>query len=181
MLNQKGQAFSVFELMIAAVVAFAILIVLFMVLNQIGTPTGQDAKNVVANAIKSISPSGDVSTTEFELGGSGSNSVSSSDLTDKTGLDEKSMFFAIGQFGGSSSAGAVSVASDGSALLYNGTTKIRVKARVVCKQTGTALDSYISSSGLQSKYPSGFEKSGSDYCGEDNQPCCVVILIKPTR
>lgn len=55
MVNQKGQAFSVFELMIAGVVAFAILMVLMQVIGGVGTGTAQDAETALSDAIDATS------------------------------------------------------------------------------------------------------------------------------
>ena len=57
MVNQKGQAFSVFELMIAGVVAFAILMVLMQVIGGVLTGQEVEASKALSDAIKATSGS----------------------------------------------------------------------------------------------------------------------------
>jgi hypothetical protein len=156
--------------MIAGVVAFAILIVLLMVINGVGTIGGQDAKTVITDAIRSISPSGDTSTPEFYLGGSGGiNGVTADDLS-KTGLDPQSIQFSLGKYASSDSG--LTLTSDPSGVRYNGSTKLKAKARVICKQTGEKLSTYLSSNVS--------DAGDITVCGEEYQPCCAVILQRPT-
>jgi len=182
MVNQRGQAFSVFELMIAGVVAFAILIVLLMVIGGVN-PFGntQDAKTVIANGIRSISPSGDTTTGVFEISRNG---ITNDDLTDKTGLDAKSIVFDTGHFGaGNSPNDSVIVPSSGSGVQYNGSNTLRAKARVICKQTGQKLADYLSEYVAPSgKYALETDPISDEACGtEEYQPCCIILLERPTR
>jgi hypothetical protein len=178
MLNQRGQAFSVFELMIAGVVAFAILIVLLMVINGVNPNTAQDVKTVIVNGIKGVSPSGDQTTGVFELKNNG---IDSSDLVDKTGLSKESMFFAKGQYGNNTS---VVLADDMGGFRYTGTNSFRAQARIICKQTGQNLDEYLSNYlANDAKYQNDSSLGGGvgeQYC-QSSEPCCIIILERTTK
>lgn len=178
-MNSRGQAFSVFELMIAGVVAFAILIILLMVIGGVSLTSSQDAKTVMANAISSVSPSGTTTTSEFTL--KRNEEIASEDLIEKTGLDAQSMFFAKGQFGENSAVIVEAVPEDGSFIRYTGSIDLKARAKVVCKQTYDQVDTALT------RYSSGtsgtaytFDTTAEEYCG-DYQPCCVIILERPTR
>jgi hypothetical protein len=180
--NQRGQAFSVFELMIAGVVAFAILIVLLMVIggvNPLGT--SQDAKTTISNGIKSISPSGDTTTGVFEL--NSKSALTSDDLTEKTGLDARSIVFAVGQFGVGSNPNTQVVAADsGSGVQYTGSGTLRAKARVICKQTGAKLQAFLDDFVPTTAYAREVNPTDSGACGEEEyMPCCIVLLERPTK
>lgn len=172
MMNQRGQAFSVFELMIAGVVAFAILIILLMVINGVGTNAYSDAKTVMSNALKTASPSGEALVGAFVL--SKDESVDASDLSIKTDLDERSIYFALGQFDESD---GVEV-GDGSYVMYKGLTERKMTAKAVCKQTAGALSLALERLNEGSTtYDTGDPES---HC-EDVQPCCAIVLTRPSN
>ncbi|MFA6268945.1 MAG: hypothetical protein WCW13_02435 [archaeon] len=180
MVNQKGQAFSVFELLIAGVVAFAILIILLLILNGVIPPGGGDAKTAISNGISGIKPSGDTTTPVFDL--SAKSTITSADLVTKTGLDEKSIVFAVGQFGvGSNPNTAVTATNNGTGIQYNGTSSLRAQARIICKATGEKLKQFLDETISSDSYKIEVDPSSSDACGvEEAQPCCIVLLQRAT-
>jgi len=176
-MNQRGQAFSVFELMIAGVVAFAILIILLMVIGGVGTSAYSDAKTVMANALKTASPSGEATVQDFVL--KKDESVDTSDLSTKTDLDEKSIYFTMGQFEDTDGISVSDGSSDGTSVHYTGLTQKKMSAKVICKQTTIALDDAL----LRLNKGSTSYNVGSDaesYCGQV-QPCCAIVLTRPLK
>jgi len=170
-MNSRGQAFSVFELMIAGVVAFAILIILLLILPPVD-PILKDAKTVLMNGISSATPSGTVTTEAFAF--KQNDLIETVDLLEQTGLDAKSIFFASGQFGaGSSPNSSIEIGSNGTYVKYSGVNKLNAQAKVMCKQTAEQLDSSIAVAFSNSTYK--VESNAVDACG-DFMPCCVIVL-----
>jgi Na+-transporting methylmalonyl-CoA/oxaloacetate decarboxylase gamma subunit len=186
--EKRAQAFSVFELMIAGVVAFAILIILLMVVGGVGTTAYSDAKTVIANAVKTASPSGEATTQDFVL--KKTEGVDVSDLAVKTDLDEKSMFFAYGifgandglQIGNDSADSADSLTIAGTYLKYTGATQKKLAAKVICKQTSASLSTALSrlNQGTETyNFPSASD-TDNGLC-EGAQPCCAIVLIRSSK
>ena len=173
MMNQRGQAFSVFELMIAGVVAFAILIILLMVIGGVGTNAYSDAKTVMANALKTASPSGEATIQDYVL--NKDDSVDTADLSTKTDLDSKSIFFTMGQF---SDSDGIAV-GDGTYVKYTGLTQKKMSGKVICKQTTDALDAAL---GRLNEGNTNYEigSGASSYC-DQVQPCCAIVLTRPLK
>ena len=172
LLNQRGQAFSVFELMIAGVVAFAILMVLMTVINSIVVGNDADALTEISTAVETASPSGEVTTKTFVL--QKDIAIDSPDLALNTDLDKESFIFVMGQF---EDTDGIEV-GEGDFLKYSGTSpKKRLAAKVICKQTNEDLSNALSRLD-SSKYDLGSSDSG---CAEDGIVCCVIIPIKPTN
>ncbi len=172
MLNQRGQAFSVFELMIAAIVAIAILFVLLPIVNQ--PPNfGGNAKDEIGNSLASVDGGGNTTTREFSM--ERNDIVTGMDFSEK-GFDQHSIVFAIesslidqGKFD--------PVEGDGYAgVKYVGSTNFNAKARVYCQQTGTDLQSIIDTAGIDDGIDMIVDPE--DLCGGDGeyQPCCLVIV-----
>jgi hypothetical protein len=174
LMNNKGQAFSVFELMIAGVVAFAILIILLMVIGGVGIGNYSDAKKVLGDAVKTAAPSGPATSQNFAL--RKDEPITTSDLAVTTELDAKSMFFNYGQF--DESKDSLAIGSDGDSVVYTGATQKRLAAKILCAQTAEDLVKkfdLLSSSSAQYKLDDPTSKC------EQMQPCCGIILIRPVQ
>ena len=178
MLNQRGQAFSVFELLIAGVVAFAILIILLQIMGGLNFNPSGNAKDTITNAIKNAGMSGNATSANFQL--APNDQIVATNLADKTGYDPQSIMFCAGD---KISLDSSKIGDKGlkvetltigdkpvSKVSWGGLTPLKAKAIVVCEVTNTSeaaiIDSYASNcSGI------------SDYCN-DSQPCCAVIIEK---
>ena len=172
MFNQRGQAFSVFELMIAAVVAIAILFVLLPIVSNINTSGASSAKDSIVNVLSTYKNGGAGSSTSFVL--HKGDILSSTDFSEK-GFDRHSVIFAVApdlealnvfDFGEGSS-------TDLSQVQYNGATTFNAKAQIYCQVTGQLLQDTIDNFGVE--YSPTI--SGGGMCEEDTyQPCCLVII-----
>ncbi len=167
MLDNKGQAFSVFELMIAGVVAFAILIILLIVIGGININPYSDPKTVISNAIKSADPSGESTTQEFFL--SKDESIDTSDLASETDLDVGALFFVMGQF---KDTDPLEVGDAGEYVKYTGATQRKMAAKVICKQTAEALSSSLERLGSTYNFSEPPESCA------DSSTCCAIVLLK---
>jgi hypothetical protein len=176
-LTNRAQAFSVFELMIAAIVAVAILFVLLPILSGINPNATGGPKDAISNALSTVGNSGSVISQEFNL--TNGAIITSKDFAED-GLDQQSVFLAIDEQVANSGIGDnFEIVTDNDAfgefsvLEYSGATDFRASARVTCAATGTSLDST-----LQAIDADNYEADGADgdgYC-QDMQPCCIVII-----
>jgi len=173
-MNQRGQAFSVFELMIAGVVAFAILIILLMVIGNVGIGNYSDAKKVLGDAVKTAAPSGPATSQEFVI--KKDEPITTSDLAVKTELDEKSMFFNYGQF--DETRDSMSIGAEGDSLVYTGSTQKKLAAKVICAQTA---DDLVKKFALLEASTTPYTLDDPTARCEKVQPCCGIILIRSVR
>jgi len=176
-MNQKGQAFSVFELMIAAIVAVAILFVLLPIISG-GFSFNTTPKDAISNSLSAVKDGGQTTSQDFSL--QPNQTLKSSQFTDN-GFDAHSIIFAVeASFYDSDTMEVLNSGdfdSDGfSYLTYSGSTPKPVKAIVICEQTGESLNETI---GISSDKIQDAENvlTGEVLCGvDDYQPCCAVII-----
>ncbi len=173
-LNQKGQQFSVFELMIAGIVAFAILMLLLTIIMKVDIGgQGGNPKSVIENGISSALPSSTITTNNFTM--KAGDEVTSEDLINKTGLDASRIYFVAGQMKLDTDVTIVELDDGGASLTNKRSGDLRVRAKVICKANGLSVAGALER--LGDKYDvSSFSDS---MCEEDNQSCCVVVLEKP--
>lgn len=179
MLNNRGQAFSVFELMIAAIVAVAILFVLLPILGGITTGGVGGPRDAIGNTLASVSSGGSFTSQEFTL--TKDTPITSSQFT-KEGFDSRSIIMAVDSRLDEQMPNAFKLESDtgvenpGSytAVVYTGNQSLSLKARVICESTGTTLQTtlnLIEGSVVVDADP-------EEHCGSEGEfsPCCLVIL-----
>jgi hypothetical protein len=173
MVNQKGQAFSVFELMIAGVVAFAILMVLMQVIGGVLTGQDTDALDALSDAVKSANPSGEQAVGNFVL--KKGVSIDQSDLANATDLDLDSFIFEQGAF----SDNEITV-GDGTYIRYIGSQqRLTLAATVICKPTPEQMEAAIDRLSDDSS-TSDFTLGNYSDCPE-GLVCCVIIPKKRTN
>ena len=167
MLNQKGQAFSVFELLIAAIVAVAILFVLLSILMPIKPPGNSGVVSAISNSLSAVKGGGSVESQPFDF--EKDIFVTSNDFS-ANGFDGHSILFSVDP--GVESMFTVLSNETMTGVQYMGAVKFTAKAFVACQATGTLLKSAIE--GVSLNY-TGAEVPG--ICGESEyQPCCLVII-----
>ncbi len=166
MINQKGQAFSVFELMIAGVVAFAILMVLMQVIGGVLTGQDTDALSAISDAVKSANPSGEQPIGNFVL--KKNTAIDQSDMALATDLDAESFIFVMGGL----TATDIDV-GDGTYIKYVGTQQKQTFAGIViCKPTPDGMSKALERLAAP--------LDGIDVTCSENVVCCVVIPTKRT-
>ena len=173
-MDQRGQAFSVFELMIAAIVAVAILFVLLPIISG-GFSFNTTPKDAISNSLSAVKDGGQTTSQDFAL--EPNQTLKSSQFTDN-GFDAHSIVFAVSEQLKDGGKVKVEIDGDFSYITYTGSTPQPAKAIVICEQTGDSLDETI---GISSdKIQDAIGASSVDVtklCGEDEyQPCCVVIV-----
>ncbi len=129
-----------------------------------------DAQKAISNAIQTVGISGMATTQEFYF--KGSESISSIDLVESTGLDASSIFFVSGQMESAVSVGGDPVGSTVKNRDASGLNSEKMQAVVVCEQTGEMLDKKLPTI-FDNTYK--FETKGVEYC-ITSQPCCAVVF-----
>ena len=172
-MNQKGQAFSVFELMIAAIVAVAILFVLLPIISG-GFSFNTTPKDAISNSLSAVKDGGQTTSQDFAL--EPNQTLKSSQFADD-GFDAHSIVFAVDkQLHDGKKLEVKNDKKDFSYITYTGSTPQPVKAVVICEQTGTSLAETVGISAERIKTAENVDKA-KDLCGTDEyQPCCVVII-----
>jgi len=175
MFNQKGQAFSVFELMIAAIVAVAILFVLLPILGGIGGGGGTNASSAIANALASVEKGGTITSQEFTLK---KGDVINSKQFDN--FDQHSINFDIHMSLDGKGFEPLGDSESYSGFAYEGSTTLRAQAKVICETTGTSLAETLEDADIEGAF--GVEVT--DLCEPDEegqyQPCCLVLIERRT-
>ena len=188
MLNQKGQAFSVFELMIAGVVAFAILIILLTVINGIGIDPSGNPKDAISTTLKQVMSGGSANTKNFSI--DKDTQIFAADVATKASIDTESVFFFYGTLLSKkpTSDGGPGLTVDKtnstppvSYVSWTGSQSLKARAKVVCGATIDAAVQALSILGTQYNVGDSSDEVNAfkEYCAT-SQPCCAVILDKPS-
>ncbi len=169
MMNQKGQAFDVFKLLIAAVVAMAILALLVPI---IGTITGLFTKNPTTETRSMITDlynkPGTYNETPAVTFSTSAPNIAKASITKDTGLDESQICFGLGDFTDEESLWSLGVKQ----LRYKGTASRLVKIGVVCERGITELQDYIDN---DEDDGTNIDSTTCDEC-RDEDTCCAVML-----
>ena len=174
MINQKGQAFSVFELMIAAIVAIAIL---FVLLPLVAPPDiGGNAKTEIASTLTNVETGAFARTQEFTLT---QNEIVSSANFDEKGFDATQIVFYGGEFEGVKVESGISTDNTFSYIKSTSNTPTKSRAMVYCSSTGAMLKSTLALV-IEDETTAGAINGNIDtLCiANDSQPCCAVILVR---
>jgi len=172
MLNQKGQTFDVFKLVISAIIAVAILGILVGIMSNIFTP-GQkpidEAVRLVSTQVNSIGSLASSNEVKFEAN---DQTMSSYAIADRSGaLDSSQVCLSIGEYATDSSGSpkfSVEDLGDGSLgtkLVHNGSTSLQAQLKVICAP-GKNLKSFASPFADACK------------CITKDDLCCVVYVVK---
>jgi len=176
LMNQKGQEYSVFKLLISAIVAVIILSLLLAVLGVLEIPgSGSDPAKAAEDVLNDADSKTYLQIVSPEIEFSKENSISSRALADKLSFDKEQICLSV--LDGLDSKGFTVNASK-SLISYSGDSKTRVKLAGICGPKETFI-----SDGLVEDAPILEEKgfSFSSECGDvciDGQKCCVLALIK---
>lgn len=173
-LNQRGQAFDVFKLLIAAVVAGSILLILLQVIGGIPGIGQKDpnteASNLVKNGVNSpASP-------QFSKGITFTESVS---LTSKTiaskseGLSDSQICVLVSE----KIPNIDNFTHTGKIVTYNGRTNQKTKLLAICDR-GSELEDTLSDLGLASQSGYDFDVTTCDEDFEDGtNTACIVVVV----
>ena len=169
--NQQGQAFSVFKLLISAIVAFAVLSILLTILPnpRFGRDPGEIAKSMISERLRNPGALGRSDVITFET----DSALAPSALTEGTGITRQQVCVSRGEYSGDES----DFEFVGKALYYRGTSSLDARISVMCDRA-EQLDEGMEQ--FEYEFYEGLEEDGTDTrCGADctgNRTCCYIFV-----
>ena len=169
-LGQRGQAFDVFKLLIAAVVALAILGILFGILRNVivgvQTEPQQKAIEFVKSSINSV---GELKVTDAVTFSAGKSLNARAIAFETRGLSEDQVCVSTGDV--SSEQEIFKEEADGQIIVYKGKADRAMKLAVLCDY-GTKLEDTLRS------YNRGEDWKLNCGCTQNDDRCCLVAIVK---
>ena len=170
--NEQGQAFSVFKLLISAIVAFAVLSILLTILPnpRFGRDPGDIAKSMISERLRNPGALARSDVITFET----DSALAPSALTEGTGITRQQVCISMGEYASDES----DFSFVGKALYYQGTSPLDARISVMCDRA-TMLDEGLQDFDFEWDYE-GLEEDGSfTQCGTDctgNKTCCFIFV-----
>ena len=170
--GQKAQEFSVFKLLISAIIALAILAVLMPIIGSIFLGFGTNPNDEAVTQIKNLynKPSQHVLTkaVTFTQASGGLNSKSIATGTQL--LSQSQLWLGTGDF---SDGEEFALTTSGGIINYTGSGSKSVKLSIMC-DAGKDIDTDLTENGLESIKPANTPPTACDT--SSNETCCVILL-----
>ncbi|MFH1696284.1 MAG: hypothetical protein ABH854_00035 [Candidatus Diapherotrites archaeon] len=168
--SEKGQAFSVFKLLIAAVVAIVILTILLQVLSGIGTfqqgKPSEQAATKVSSLVNSLGIPEKTQTVTWENG----DTLFSRNIADSTGtIGEDQVCVLMGDV----PASRFDLDNEGTIIRYTGTSGLATKLQVLCDHEELIGDTV----GLY-QYEWDLDNCNFDPNSDSQRTVCVVVVVE---
>jgi len=183
--DEKGQEFSVFKLLISAVIAVVILGLLLSIINSIGLISGAEPQKEAGNTVKAIMRDNATIKASTEVTFDNKNRIiNASGISSASGgvLQPNEVCISAGQFTGNTSW---VTGEGGSFLEYKGSSAINAVVIAACDNVATINDTY--GGDVSESKSSNFGSSiGTDWfndcaCVSDSEAarCCFVAVKRP--
>jgi len=175
MLNQRGQEFSVFKLLISAIVAIVILTLLLQVLGIINFDPNTNPASAAENLLKDMDNSVYQEKVSDRINFEKEHSIGSAALASEIGLSQNQICLAVEE-----GLSDFDVNPSLSLITYSGDSTIRVKLAGICGPFNdfSNADLIGTSTSVLSSKGFDFDSSGcSSVCIED-QRCCILFLYR---
>ncbi len=177
-MNTKGQAYSTFKLLIAAIVAMAILAILIPIIMQVmGLITASplnETKSLLSDLVGSPGALKHTPEVVFEP----DDVLAASALTERLPISKDQLCMSTGQFEEDDERGFDCIGCDDTdqhRIRYSGNTPQSAKIAIVCNVNLAELIGDIEAYGLD-EYDEGNDiVSACDIC-EDKGKCCAIVL-----
>lgn len=173
-MNSKGQAFSTFQLLIAAVIALMILVLLVNIISNIIIPGGQDPSSEAVQLLNSAINSPSELKVSKEVTFRPGASLNSKAIAEKTGsLTENQVCVS----GGDVQEEVFSLSPNGKILTYNGSSASNFKLYVICDKPGAELQNDLAENQLEdsSDWFEGDVCSSILDSGNKSRGCLVAV------
>ena len=171
-MDSKGQAFSVFQLLIAAVVAGAILVILFQVLDRIIDPVGQDPNKIAGEVVQTqVTNTGVPAYRDVTFGRDGA--LSASSIANQTNSISASRI-CIAVSDDVPNADEFTVGDTGKALQYSGGNQ-QARLMVFCER-GNEIEDALGAFSYDFDIPSISGACSSDFTSSSSKSCFVAVV-----
>lgn len=170
--DEKGQAFDVFKLLIAAVIAVVILITLMQIINIVPKPFSQSPIEQARTLVKSqVTMLGNPLTADVIF--KSNDALNSKTIAEATPAVSKEQVCVLpGDYEANESFNQL---VSGQAIQYTGTTDISTKILVMC-DNGNTMRETLQQYGY--KWADQFSSSSCECDTTSASRCCVVVIIK---
>ncbi len=170
-LNQKGQAFSTFQLLIAAIVALAILVILLQILHVIpdisDKKMSEEAKNFISRGITSPS---DLQTSNGRIAIKNGDTLNAKAIADQSGVvSENQICISKGDFEDSDDFSFTD--AEGTILKFNG-SQTGIKISVLC-DTGSEIENDLQKNGITADW---MNTPQCETVSQLSQQACIIAL-----
>jgi len=172
-LNQKGQEFSVFKLLISAIIAIVVLTLLLQILNIIDFNPNTDPSKAAENLLNDMDSSTYTEKVSKKLDFKKENSISAAALANNVGLDNEQI--CLGLASDLESTGDFVLNQTHSLITYNGDSSVRVKLAGICAPESQLDETFIEENTAVLRN-TGF--SVSDCSFPAGLKACVLVLIR---
>ena len=178
-MNNKGQAYSTFQLLIAAVIAMAILVILIPIIMQVmgiikSDPT-DETKRMISIAVDSPSNIQTTPDVAFEPG----DVLSSQAITTRTGISKDQVCMGALTFDEDDEFELASGGNSSHRLIFKGTGTLTVQVVVVCNVSHADLDDDMIAYGFidnEDGLPDAIDLDDCPETCKSGGTCCAVIL-----
>jgi len=173
-LNNKGQAYSTFKLLIAAIVALAILMILMPIIASVLQIFQNDPADKTIELLNDLyNKPESIKTTQMPVTFTPNVVFSADALKESTSLSAKNICMSLGEFDEDEDNGfSLSADEPHHGITWNGESNQNAKIAVTCNITLDRLMSGIEGTMFEDWSPD------CDIC-EDRGRCCIVALLNP--
>ena len=173
-MNSRGQAFSTFQLLIAAVVALAILVLLLNIIGGLPNFGSSEPLEEAATLIKGqVNSPSELRTGSNPITFTKEDSLNPKAIADKSGVvTANQVCVSMGDFLQEDDSDFAITNEDAGIVKYTGTGQLRVRLSVIC-DTGTELAEDLTNNGITEDW------LGSSKCSDVaglSQTACVIAL-----
>ncbi len=178
-MNQEGQAYSTFKLLIAAIVAMAILAILIPIIMQVMGLIKADPMNETKSLLSDLVGSPGAVKRTKEVVFSPDSVLAASALAERLPISADQICMSTGKFEEDDEDGFECLNCDGDPdktqrIIYKGNGDITAKIAVVCNVSNDELASDIGAYGLQ--YSTGNSLVAACEVCADKGKCCAIVL-----
>ncbi len=171
MMNQKGQEFSVFKLLISAIVAIVILTLLLQILNVINIGVTTEPDKAAEDLLKSMDASPYHEKVSDRIDFKKEHSISAAALADKVGLGNNQICLGVedGLDGFDNSTETL--------ITYSRDSSVRVNLAGICGPK-EGFDGGLIESSTSRLSGAGFSFSQCGGVCDEDQRCCVLVVVR---
>ena len=178
MLNNKGQAFSTFQSLIAAIVAIAILAILFQILGIIPGIGQQEPSSNAADLVKSLVNKPATPKTSSQVTFKANDSINTKAIAEdsQAGVTSSNITLMLGDFKPAEFSLEAKEAANLQSITYKGSSSKNVRLWAICDRKGDIGEV------VNALQPSETWDAGN-YCPsvENEGETCCVIALRTTR
>ena len=176
-MNDRGQAYSTFKLLIAAIVALAILMILLPIISSVLGILQNDPTDKTRELLNNLYNQPETLKTAEDVTFTPNSNISGLALSEKLPLGKNEICMSLGDYEADTEAGFAVSGDEHHRITWNGVSNKVVDIVVVCNLNFDMLEQGFDGTIVEER---SWEYSDcEDICGEDGR-CCLVALKRPS-